>query len=181
MKDKLKQRVEDSRQEWDQFDADLEGLWGNIETQLDKQEKKIGVFTSKLWMKIAASVTLLFTMGWMAAAYINSNHNTQDLYALRDISPELAETEYYYANQISEKLEMIQTSNAGVDQLVQESLSLLDSAYSELQQDLKDNADSEEVIDAMIQNYRIKLQVLEKILNEIRTKEQKEDSNEIII
>jgi len=181
MKDKLKQRVEDSRQEWDQFDTDLEGLWGNIKTQLDKQEKKIGVFNSKLWMKIAASVTLLLTIGWITASYMNSNNNTQELYALHDISPELAETEYYYANQISEKLELIQTSNAGVDHLVKDNLSLLDSAYLELQQDFKDNADSEEVIDAMIENYRIKLQVLEKILNEIRTKEQKEDSNEIII
>ena len=68
-----------------------------------------------------------------------------------------------------------------MNNLVKEDLNLLDSAYYELQQDLKDNVDSEEVISAMIQNYRIKLQVLEKVLDEIRTKEEKETSNEIII
>jgi hypothetical protein len=181
MNDKLKQRVEDSRQEWDQFDTDLEGLWENIESQLDKREKKIGVFSSKSWMKIAASLTLLLTVGWLAASYINTNSKGPVRYALSDISPELAETEYYYANQISEKLAMIQTSNAGVDLFVLENLDLLDSAYIELQQDLKDNADNEEVINAMIQNYRIKLQILEKTLSKIRQKEQKEDPNEIII
>lgn len=181
MKDKLRERIEHSRQEWDHYETDLEGLWGDIESRLDDKENLNTGYNKKLWLRIAASVTLIAAVSWGVTTILGLNNNTAELYALRDISPELAETEYYYASQISEKLEMIHTSNADVDNLVMEDLTLLDSAYYELQRDLKDNADSEEVINAMIQNYRIKLQVLEKVLEEIRTEEQKNEPNEIII
>ncbi len=179
MKDQLKHRVEHSRPDWDQYETNLEELWGNIEAQLDEKEKTSQ--SPRTWLKIAASFAILFVISWGLVSVLRSGDDTEELYALHDISPELAETEYYYASQISEKLQMIHTSDADVDNLVKEDLTLLDSAYYELQLDLMDNADNEEVINAMIQNYRIKLQILEKVLDEIRTKESNESPNEIII
>jgi hypothetical protein len=182
MKDKLKQRVEESRQEWDLHESNFEGLWGNIETQLDKREgKQSKVHDGKFWLKIAASMLLTLGASWAAMSSMNFYDKSQQVYSLGDISSELAETEYYYASQIDEKLQLIHDSDSEIDKLVMEDMSLLDSAYFELQQDLKDNADSEEVINAMIQNYRIKLQVLEKVLEEIRIKEQTEESYEVSI
>ena len=40
----------------------------------------------------------------------------------------------------------------------------LDRVFLDLKDDLKDNADNEEVIEAMIQNYRLKLEILEEML-----------------
>lgn len=180
MKDKLKQRVGNDRQEWDHYDTNLEELWGNIEAKLDAQEKK-NSHGYGFWLKIAASVIIAFGIGWTVKSSLETSDNPQGLYALKDISSELAETEYYYASMISEKLQLIHTSNTGMDNLVIEDLTLLDSAYHELQQDLKDNADNEEVINAMIQNYRIKLQILEKVLQKISKEESKEEFDEINI
>jgi len=45
---------------------------------------------------------------------------------------------------------------------------VLDSVYADLRRDLKDNAANEEVIEAMIQNYRLKLEILEDVLSQMR-------------
>ena len=43
----------------------------------------------------------------------------------------------------------------------------------ELKDDLNDNADNDEVIQAMIQNYRIKLEILEEMLNQIKSTQER--------
>ena len=51
--------------------------------------------------------------------------------------------------------------------------------FNELKIDLKDDAANEEVIEAMIQNYRIKLQILEEILTQLKNAdEQNTDDHE---
>ena len=59
----------------------------------------------------------------------------------------------------------------------------LDKVFEELKNDLKDNSDNEEVIEAMIQNYRFKLQMLEEILLQLNksknSENEKSSSNEI--
>ena len=52
----------------------------------------------------------------------------------------------------------------------------LDQVYNDLKEDLKDNAANEEVIEAMIQNYRLKLDILEEML--VVLKQSNESQNE---
>ena len=47
---------------------------------------------------------------------------------------------------------------------LQQDLSELDSIYHELQMDLRDNIANDEVVEAMIQNYILKIQILEDLL-----------------
>ena len=50
----------------------------------------------------------------------------------------------------------------------------------ELKNDLKDNVGNPEVVEAMINQYRMKVQILESLLNQIKEKENKyEDENEV--
>lgn len=181
MEDKLKNRVDENRQEWDIHDVELYGLWDNIEAQLDENKAKAKKHQAYTWLKIAASIVLIIGVSWMVIK-VNAKPEHQNGYALSELSPELAETEVYYASQINEKLEMISTANAEIDDVVLENLALLDSAYNDLKLDLKDNIDNEEVVGAMIENYRIKLQILEQVLGELNKKDhENERSDEISI
>ena len=59
-------------------------------------------------------------------------------------------------------------------------LSELDSIYSSLKKDLRENIDNEQVLEAMIQNYRMKLKILEDLLLDIspnKTQEKDEKYN----
>ena len=50
----------------------------------------------------------------------------------------------------------------------------MDQVFAELKTDLEENVDNEEVITAMMENYRLKLQILEEILVELE-KEKREE------
>jgi predicted CopG family antitoxin len=54
----------------------------------------------------------------------------------------------------------------------------LDEVYLELKKDLKDNVSNPEVIEAMVLNYRVKLEILEDLLNQLNEKENQDYENE---
>jgi hypothetical protein len=85
--------------------------------------------------------------------------------------PVLVEARAYYSNQIN-SMENEVYNLAGSDSPLREEIRMefeeLDKVFNELKSDLKDNAANEEVVEAMIQNYRIKLQILEEILYQLK-------------
>jgi predicted CopG family antitoxin len=84
---------------------------------------------------------------------------------------DLKEAEIYYTSQIEfMRSEAIRLSDGdpGIRDMIDTQMVDLDQVYEELKRDLKDNTDNEEVIEAMIQNYRIKLEVLEEILRQLK-------------
>jgi hypothetical protein len=91
---------------------------------------------------------------------------------------ELIEAEAYYTSLINMKKEEVfrLTSNSPDIQLeINTEMVELDKVFEELKEDLKDNAANEEVIEAMIQNYRVKLDILEEML--FRLKQSNESQN----
>jgi hypothetical protein len=82
----------------------------------------------------------------------------------------LKEAETYYTNIVNQKLDELKPIIANCPSLVEElnyDLSELDSVYLDLKRDLKDNMANQEVIEAIIENYRLKITILEDLLNEI--------------
>ncbi|MEM9391351.1 MAG: hypothetical protein AAGA02_12810 [Bacteroidota bacterium] len=175
MEDRLKNRVGQERADFDIYNVDADALWEGIAGELDKQKR---LSPWKVYTRIAAAVVMAVGISWIVYEY-NSNPYS-DGFALHDLSPELAETEFFYSQQVAEKMQLIKSTNSAIDPEVLDNLAILDSAYQELKLDLKDNAANEEVIDAMITNYRIKLQLLEQILMEIKEHDNELD-NEISI
>jgi len=88
--------------------------------------------------------------------------------------PELQEAELYYSGLISEKLEEIKPILAncpGIEEELNVEMSGLDSLYTDLKTDLKDNIANQEVIEAIIENYRLRITILEDLLKEINPEE----------
>jgi hypothetical protein len=89
---------------------------------------------------------------------------------------EVQELELFYTSKIDEKL-LLLTGKLNSEPIVQEDLDRLQKEYLELKIDLKDNADSEEVIAAMIMNYKVRLQLLERMIYEIHDNENESNAN----
>jgi len=87
---------------------------------------------------------------------------------------ELTEAEYYYEQMIDAKL--LQVKRKVKDPILLADIEQLDKAFLELKKDLKDNLDNEEVIMAMMENYQLKLRILERILQEIEEDEKEEEA-----
>ena len=88
--------------------------------------------------------------------------------------PELKEAEYYYQSQVSMKMKELKPyfrEVPGLSREVNDDLTELDSVYVSLKRDLADNVANEQVIEAMIQNYRMKLEILEDLLQQLKAEQ----------
>ncbi len=101
--------------------------------------------------------------------------------ALGDVSPEYREIEQYYVKEVS----MIENEIDGIwingqpqdKEMLLEELEEMDKIYEELQKDLKANPNDERVINAMIEHYQQKVDVMNYILSQLK-QVQSENENE---
>ncbi len=93
----------------------------------------------------------------------------------------LFEAEAYYTAQINtRKQEVFQLAGSN-KQLIQDiniEFEELDQVLEELKQDLNDYTATEEIIEAMIQNYRLKLMILEDMLYQMKAADDNNEQND---
>ncbi len=171
--DKFKNFVDKHRDSFEDYEEDYNLLWETVSAELDKKDKKRG---NSFFMKIAASILILLVAGSLILVSTSNDNGTDE--SISYFPEELAEAAFHYQGMINDRMELIKSSNRDIDQDIFNDLNLLDQAYLELKSDLKDDADNEEVVQAMIQNYKIKLDILEAILDELqRTDEERKDED----
>ncbi len=160
----------------EQFD-DLEpgpGVWDRIEK---RRAPVLGIgWKAVMWR--AAAVVIIFFSSYIFFRLTDKDpvQQRQNVYssATEEQSPlanNLKEAEIYYSSQIEYKRsEVIRLSDddPSIREIIDSEMVDLDKVFQELKDDLKDNTDNEEVIEAMIQNYRIKLEVLEEVLYQLK-------------
>jgi hypothetical protein len=151
----------------DAFDTKVPNLsvWGEIDRQLEHRPVQRIIWMKRL--RVAAAIALLVTGGGVIGAYLANSG--QEVKSLADVSPEHAEMERYFNTQVSEK--MAQLTSYQKDQDVQGDLQELDSMYEQLQRELKDAPPGaeEKIIQAMINNYQTKIDILEQVLEKVKT------------
>lgn len=161
MQDNFKDLVENNREEFD-FPFDVDKGWQSFEKTnfTNKQSKRI-------WLVAAASVTLL--LGFFAIRF-----------AFQDEPQELSEwdeVEMFYQSQIEDMTTLVK--NHGDDEILYD-LEEMDQAFLEIKEDLNDDAANAEVIEAMMNHYRLKLEILEKMLDEIQEEDEKDKDTTIL-
>lgn len=179
--DKLERFILDNRDDFDDMAPSPES-WDKVKNNI-KPIRTIN-WTSTL-VRIAAAV-VIFVASYIFVDYtINKNdvseqmamQSDQDLY---DNIPVLVEARAYYSNQIS-NMENEVYQLAGMDSPIKHDIETefneLDKVFDELKDDLNDDAANEEVVEAMIQNYRLKLQILEEILFQLKNADDKNTHN----
>jgi hypothetical protein len=92
--------------------------------------------------------------------------------------PQIRETELYYDNLVNDLFKEAMPLLTEYPDLEKEliiDLSQLDSICIEIKKDLKDNISNQEVIEALINNYRIKIHILSDMLVQLRQQEVKNE------
>lgn len=180
--DKLEKFMRDHKEAFDVFAPD-DQLWANIEKRT-KPVRRINV-RKALW-QIAAGVAI-FMASWLIhdiSQRGNEDQITQSGELLDQPADErmqvLMEAEVFYTSKINtarDEIFRLSGSNKNLMSVLDDDLVELDEVFKDLKNDLKDNGDNQEVIEAMIQNYRIKLQILEEMLEQLSKNENSEDNN----
>jgi hypothetical protein len=185
--DKLEKFVIENRNEFDDLEPNP-AIWNKIQK---KEPKTIQLNWTKVLVRVAA-VVVIFVSSYIFFDYNSNKNANQILTESGNVNKEsasmyenLMEAEFYYSSQIEQRKEEfyhLAGNNAPLRNEINIELSELDNIFRELKEDLNDNADNEEVVVAMIQNYRLKLEILEDILSQLEPAKEntKNDENEII-
>lgn len=164
MSDNLKEWVSQQRDEFEVYPFDEEIGWSEISDQIRTVPRR----SSKVVMLVAASVSIALVS--LASVFFLVTERDQPL-----VSSEWMEAEGFYQKQINSKMHLVKSKLD--DQILLEDLKQMDQVFKELKKDLRDDADNEEVVAAMIDNYRLKLKILERILDELEEESDEENKN----
>jgi hypothetical protein len=162
--DELEKHIKKGRAGMDIHDPDP-GLWSRIETELPRRERRIG---SYLWK----AAVILIVAGTGLTVILRTNDSPE-----RNNDSQITvvkETYMYYNNQISslyEEAGPLLTDNPDISLELEKSMGELDSLSVEIRKDLTDNIANEEVIGALIRNYRLRIELLEDMLVLMKEKE----------
>jgi hypothetical protein len=177
MSDKLDKFVRANSTEFD-FQEPSPELWKGIEKAISPRR----VIHWRYYLSRAAVVIFLIGASlvaqrlWMNRAELRGRKSAE---VEIDI-PELREAEIYYSGMINAKLEQVKpllSEYPSLEEELNSDLSELDSIYAGLKSDLKDNIANHEVIEAMIQNYRLRISILEDMLTFLESQQEKNSTN----
>ncbi|PKP32686.1 MAG: hypothetical protein CVU00_11520 [Bacteroidetes bacterium HGW-Bacteroidetes-17] len=178
--DDLEKFVSENRDGFDDFTPDP-ALWA----QVQKNIKPTRSFSFQKVIYRAAAVIVIFILSYYYHDYRYENKQAALLLEYADpVQIENAknffEAKAYYASMIVNKEKEVSELTKDFPELRRElklEFQEVDKRLSELQKDLKDEASNEIIIEAMIQNYRQKLSILEDIL--LALKNDNNDKNNI--
>ena len=162
--DEFEKHIRNGREGMDIHDPDP-GLWSRIEAELPRRERHIGS-----WLWKAAVIVIVAGAG---LTLILRTINTPG----RNVDPQITavrETYLYYNSQISllyAEAGPLLTENPDISLELDKSMGELDSLSAEIRKDLNDNIANEEVVEALIRNYRLRIQLLEDMLVLMKEKE----------
>jgi cytochrome c-type biogenesis protein CcmH/NrfG len=149
---------------------------GHFERFSRKLEMKFGTGTVKRsivpYLLRAAVVTLLVTLSslWTWDHFIRPGRNRM---TLSEVSPQYREVENYYIHQVNMveselgSIEII--NNQEQKEMLMAEMQNMDSVYVQLQKELKANPNDERIINAMIEHYQTKLEVMTFIVNQLKS------------
>jgi hypothetical protein len=175
-------------------------LWDNINTQLgptqfsvqnnnaDKKQKLVPI--SYMWRMAAAFLVLITATVWIQYKIFNapeeSNKFSDELAQNKDatlegIDPELLDAERYYESMIDmrkNELANYDLVSLGLQDEFKYDINLLDSAYSEIKEEILQGNTNDMLVNAMIDNLQQRMEILNRQLEILKNLHNKETQNE---
>lgn len=155
-----------------QDEEPLEGHFERFEMRLSKAQKPVRKINFRTIMKVAAAV--VFALLAVNQARIYFFPEKKQILSLGSISPEYREVEFYYTNSINQGMaEWNQFKREGLvskqdQQMMQKEQKEFDQTYQKLLKDLNANPGDERVINALIEYYQARMNVISIITSKLQ-------------
>jgi len=179
-------------------EENLENIFKELKGSFDTEEPKAGHdirFLEKLnrdskvvklnskktsWWKpfsIAASIAVILTVG---IGFFNNSQTVEEQVA--EISPEVANTQFYFASLIEEQVKQLENESTPETQKIisdtMGQLKKLEVNYQKLEDDLLNGGNSKLILSAMITNFQTRIDLLEEVMNKIESIKTLNDFND---
>ncbi len=168
--DELEKHIKNRRAGMDILDPDP-GLWDRIKKGLPRQKIHISAY---LWRAAAAVIIVVVGLTVIFRTVITPQGNDDPLVTA------VKETYMYYNSQIRSLYKEAQpflTAYPEISTELDNGMGELDSLSMQIRNDLSDNIANEEVVEALIRNYRLRIELLEDMLALMREKESENENH----
>ncbi len=169
----------------------MDGHFERFQAKLNTQNKKKKITFNVVW-KVAAAVVFVLLAVNQANIYLSPDKQTENPainnadFSLASVSPEYKEVEFYYTNAINIGLD--QWNSLKTDGFISETeqetmvaeLADFEARFKTLQTDLAANPGDERVINAMLEYYQAKLEIINMIVNKLQEVKQLKGKNQDI-
>ncbi len=162
---------------------------GHKDRFLEKLDKELPVAKKsnsfKMW-RVAASVVILLGLSYGALQFgsteqpvVPEEQETASLTTLGDVSPELKKVEDFYLASINFELSKIKLTpeNKELFDGYLNKLEELNKEYQKLTEELTENGPNALTVDALINNLKLRLNLLERLQDQITALETESDNN----
>lgn len=180
MKD-FEKYIKENKLLFDEHKADKRKLWACIEEKLDQENIPK---TKTIWkfplLKIAASIFILLGVYTAASLIINS----LPIQKQTVVDVELQEIDMHYSKLVQQQVELVKISPHLSSEEKTEFLSFmneLDEEYLVLKNEMKKNVDNERVLEAVVSNYKKRIELIENLLVTINKSKNIDDENGYIL
>jgi len=177
--DNFEKNIRENRALFDEYKVDKSKLWDNIASKLDKPEAKPKVI--KLWnttaFKIAA--TVIITLGLFSLINFNNVDQQNSL-----ASQELNDIDAHYKGLVAYQVKLVNKNTQLTKEEKKEFLSFMDELdveYEALKLELNKNLHSERILEAIVVNYKKRIELIEKLLKQINSSKNIEDDDVYIL
>ncbi|NOU62204.1 hypothetical protein [Marinifilum caeruleilacunae] len=141
----------------------------NFLGKLNDQQKTKPLFGMSNFLKVAAII--IFVVISVVTGYQIRKMQTPEHLGLGAVSPEYQEVELFYTSNIDSQLRMIERmgsfDNTDHQNILAEELKEMDKRYNQLKEELKLHPDDDRVIQAMIEYYQVKTNILNRIIEQL--------------
>jgi hypothetical protein len=168
--DSLEEHIMKHREELDMY-RPSSSVWKKIRRKTGT--RRISVYRLLSAAAMIAAITVIAVLFYSRTNRL-SIRSTAEYGESRVLNSQLKETEIYYnnlANSLYKEATPLLAKYPEIEKELFTDISQLDSICSDIRKDLKDNVANQEVVEALIRNYRIKITILEEMLKTLKENE----------
>jgi len=171
--DNFEKHIRDEAAQFDEHKADRTKMWAAISPELEKETPKVIPLWKSPFIRVAASVLLLLGITFIGLSVFRSAESAQ--YA----SKELMDIDVHYQHLVSYQVSLLQNNSNLSDDDKAEFLSFMDELdfeYENLRSEMQNNIDNERVLEAIVANYKKRIELIENLLKQINDSKSQEEN-----
>lgn len=172
--DQFEKHIRNNKAVFDDHRADREKIWANIASHLHEERPKVIPLWKSPMLRIAASILILLGISGAIGFNFFANTTTENQF----VSQELQDIDMHYQGLVSYQVQLVQNNSQLSDADKEEFLSFmveLDAEYEQLKLEMQNNLDNEQVLEAIVANYRKRIELIENLLQQLNESKIKED------
>lgn len=173
--DNFEKNIRKNASEFDEHKPDRAKMWTEISKELETESPKVILLKKFTWFKYAASFLVLFGIAGFIAIGVYNTTRPSKSYA----SKELFDIDVHYKSLVSYQVQLVKNHSKLSEEDKTEFLSFmgeLDLEYEELKLEMLKNLDNELILEAIVSNYKKRIELIEKLLKQINRNKNIDDN-----